>query len=233
MIDPPKDTLIRLPLAPEEATMGRLFRLALCLLVGCCLCAFSGVGESPQAPKSLPLACTIRSEPTCELGKAPKIRVEITNLTESDIYLVGSLDGSDSKWRYPFCYFDVIGPDGKSAARGIARCGNINAIRDKDFVKVPRSGTFDPYQKIDDYGFFSSSQISPATFGVEGKYRIRFVYSTEKAEPKYWLGDAQGETVEILATASSKDKVLELLPKVPKTTVASDEITVMVVQPHR
>jgi len=96
-----------------------------------------------------------------------------------------------------------------------------------------RGGKFDPYQKIDDFGFFGSSQISPATFGVEGDYRIRFVYSTDKAESKYWLGDVHGDVAEMLTTAGASESVLKLLAKVPRTTVSSNEITVKVVRPKR
>jgi hypothetical protein len=201
--------------------------------VASCACALSRSDERPQVPKAPALTCTIRSEPTCELGQVPTISVEIANWAEGDIYLIGSLSGSDRKWRYPFCYFEVIRPDGKSAQQGIARCGNMNAIRDKDFVKVPGGGKFDPYQKIDGFGFFGTSLISPATFRTEGEYRIRFVYSTDKAEPKFWLGDVNGDVGEMLPTRGMSENVVKLLANVPKTTVSSNEITVKVVRPKK
>lgn len=189
--------------------------------------------KNPTGPPAAPpLTCTIHSEATCELGTAPAISVEITNWTDHDIYLVGSLGGSGRKWRYPLCYFEVIGPDGTRVKPGIARCGNMNSIRDKDFVKVPPGGKFDPYQKIDDRGFFGPL-IIPSMFAAEGKYRIRFVYSTEKADPKYWLGDVHGEAAEIFIAAGSAVNVVNLLATVPKTTVCSNEISVTVVRPTK
>jgi hypothetical protein len=217
----------------QEPIMGSPFRFALCLFVASYPCALSRSDERPQAPKAPPLTCTIRSGHTCELGKAPAIAVEIANWTEGDIYLIGSLDGSDHKWRFPLCYFEVIGPNGKSAVQTVARCGNMNAIRGKDFVKVPRGGKFDPYQKIDDLGFFASSLISPTTFRAEGEYRIRFIYSTDRVEPKYWLGDVNGDTAEMLPTEGNNEKVVKLLAKVPKTTISSNEISVKVVRPNK
>lgn len=181
--------------------------------------------------KSEPLTCTIRSEPACEIGTTPAISVEISNCTGRDIYLVGSLDASDIKWRYPHCYFEVIGPDGMPAMRGYARCGNVNPIRDEDFVKVPRGGSFDPYQNIDAYGFFHSSQITPATFQAKGTYRIRFVYSSEQADPKFWRMAAKGKNGAKLSASGSRENVVKLLAKVPKTTVCSNEITITVVPP--
>ncbi len=206
--------------------MSTPFRLALCLLVASYACALARSDERPQAPKAPPLTCTISSQPTCELGQAPAISVEIANWTEGEIYLIGSLDGSDLKWRYPFCYFEVIGPDGKPAKNRIARdCLNMNTIREKDFVKVRRGGKFNPYQKIDDHGFFGTSLIVPATFQAEGEYRIRFVYSTDNADPKSWLGDVGGNVTEM--------QVVKLLANVPKTTASSNEITVKVVRPKK
>ena len=213
--------------------MSTPFRLASCLMAAACACALSRSDETPQAPKAPPFTCTIRSQPTCELGQAPTISVEIANWTEGDIYLIGSLDASDLKWRLPLCYFEVIGPDGKSAVSHVRRCGNMNAIREKDFVKVPRGGKFDPYQKIDDLGFFGSSLISPATFRVEGEYRIRFVYSTDRADPKYWLGDVNGDAAEMLSTGGTNEEVVKLLAEAPKTTVSSNEIIVKVVRSNK
>jgi hypothetical protein len=184
-------------------------------------------GES-VLPKAPPVTCTIRSEPTCRSGSAPTVAVEIANWTGSDIYLIGSLDGSDLKWRYPLCYFEVIGPNGRPAQPRIARCGNMNAIREKDFVKVPPGGKFDPYQTIDEYGFFGSSQLTAAIFPLPGRYRIRLIYSTDQADAKCWLGDSHGNRSEMLNTGRSDEAIIKLLDQVPKTTVSSNEITVQV-----
>ena len=214
--------------------MTTSFRLALCLLLASRAGAVARSDERPQMPKAPPLTCTIRSEPTCELGQVPAISVEIANWTESEIYVIGSLDGSDTKCRYPFCYFEVLGPDGKPVQLRLFRdCGNMNAIREKDFLKVPPGGKFNPYQKIDDHGFFGTSLITPATFRAEGEYRIRFVYSTDRAEPKFWLGDANGDMGLILNTGGTNENVVKLLSKVPKITASSNEITVKVVRPKK
>ena len=102
------------------------------------------------------LSCTITGEPVCTLGTTPKLRVEIVNHANHAIFLVGSLDGSEWKMRYPYCFFEVIGPDGKSAIREAIRCGNTNPLLEKEFVTVPGGGTFNPYQRIDDEAFRSA-----------------------------------------------------------------------------
>jgi hypothetical protein len=57
----------------------------------------SAVAISKPGPETPPLSCTIYCEAKCELGSVPKVTVAITNQTGANIYLVGSLDGSD--WR--------------------------------------------------------------------------------------------------------------------------------------
>jgi len=178
------------------------------------------------APKREPVGCTIKGDLTCESGKAPKITVSLTNQTDADIYLVGSLDASDCKWRYPHCYFEVIGPDGKSAVRGISRCGFINTLRIKDFAKVPPGGTFDPYQRIDDYGFFSAHQLSPDTFREPGVYRLRFVYCTASHVIGAWAGDGGR------AVAADKE-IVNLFKQVPKVEVRSNEFVLTVAAPGK
>jgi hypothetical protein len=188
--------------------------------------ALAAAGQKP-VPATMPLGCTIHGKPSIELGKAPKITVAITNQTNVDIYLVGSLDASDCKWRFPHCYFEVTGPDGKSAAQGIGRfCGNMNTLREKDFVKVPPGSEFDPYQHIDEGGFFSAHQLDACTFRSAGEFRIQFVYCTANDSITKWGGDGR-------SWVAADEKLVGLFKKVPKVEVRSNEIKVTVVEPDK
>ena len=177
-------------------------------------------------PLVRPLACVIRSEETCELGKVPQIKVAITNRTMADIYLVGSLDASDSQRRYPHCYFEVIGPDGKSAIPEFSGCSFKNTLREQDFVPVRPRKSFDPYQKIDDYGFFSAYQLAPETFRRPGEYRIRFIYSTKNDNIVDWAGDG-------FRKVAVDEKLLGMFKQVPKVEVRSNEFKVTIVEPGK
>ena len=180
-----------------------------------------GAGCMGKVSKSEPLGCMIRGDLTCELGKAPIISVTITNRTNTDIYLVGSLDGSEGGWRYPYCYFEVTGPDGKILGKLTHRqCGNMNGLREKDFMKVPPGSTFNPYQFIDDLGFFYSVRLNPVTFPTTGEYHIRFVYSTKSGDIAEWAGDRYEGNIKELRS---------MLRQVPKVEIASNEIKITVV----
>src|SRR5262249_2910036 len=152
-----------------------------------------------------------------------RVKVEIINRTKGEIYLAGSLDASDCAWRYPHCYFEITGPDGRPAAKPIGRCGNMNALRQHDFARVPSGGKFNPYQHTDDPGFFFAHQLRPENFQAPGDYRIRFVYSTDKTDIRYWLGDGRW-----MSDGPAKEKLQKLLDRVPKGTVKSNEIVVSV-----
>lgn len=175
---------------------------------------------SSSVPKS-EIGCIIRAEPTCKLGESPKVTVELINRGNQAIYLVGSLDASDSKWRYPHCYFEVIGPDGASAVKQYGRCGNMNTLRKEDFFKIPAGGTFDPYQKVDFQGFFSAYQLDSGNFNKPGEYRIRFFYSTNNPDIGEWGGDG-GERV------GSDPEIMRMFRLVPKVEVRSEEVRVVV-----
>jgi hypothetical protein len=204
-------------LRPRRMTVRRWLATSavLAVLIAISMWAFELGSYDP----SRRLGCVILGEPTCMLGTAPKISVSLINHFGSDIYLVGSLDASDCQWRYPFCYFEVTGPNGKKADPSIGRCGNMNPLREKDFVRLPTGGKFDPYQRIDEEGFFSSIQLSSRTFSSTGKYRIRFVYSTRNGDIRDWRGSA----------VASDAKILSMFERVPKVEVKSNEIAIIVV----
>jgi hypothetical protein len=182
---------------------------------------FAAPAPIQTPPKTPSLTCQISADETCEVGKAPKVTVRLINRTKGEIVLIGSLDGSDCKMRYPHAYFEVTGPPVDYTIKGIGRCGNTNPLRAKDFVTIKPGASFDPYQKIDEYGFFGAHQLSPHNFTKPGKYRIRFHYSTEAPQPK--LFGARPASDRPLPA-----EIMKLLERVPKVTLTSNEVVVEV-----
>jgi hypothetical protein len=157
------------------------------------------------------------------LGSVPKVTVAITNQTGANIYLVGSLDGSDWRGRYPYCYFEVIGPDGESAVPELILEDPLcSPLREKDFVKVTPGEAFDPYDQS--LGFFPAVQLDPAVFRAPGAYRVRFVYSTKSDDIALWRNGGWNGTPE-----DERPKILDLFDQVPKLEVRSDEISITIV----
>src|SRR5204863_8940841 len=123
------------------------------LLVMCngCTCTNREEHRPAEANEAL-ISCTIRADPVCKLGESPTISVEIKNGSDDEIYLVRALDASDYTWRFPYCYFEVLRPDGRRVPADTARCGSVDGLEMGDFVKVAARGRFDPHQREDDSG---------------------------------------------------------------------------------
>lgn len=170
-------------------------------------------------PATLPVAVTLTATHTEYVaGESPQVLVRMRNESQEPVVLVGSLDASDIKWRYPFCYFEIEGPP-DAQAWGLGRCGNMNPLRPQDFVSVQPGKDFDPYARVDDYGFFDNSQMDWHAFAVPGKYRLTWVYSTASEAPQEWLGDG------------TLGEVSELLKRVPHGIARSNTVEINVTSP--
>jgi hypothetical protein len=198
-----------------------LATLALSLACAAAPVAAPAPSPKPRPGKGGPLGCEINADATCEVGKAPRVTVKLINRTRGEVMLIGSLDGSDYKMRYPHAYFEVIGPDGKSAVKRLGRCGNTNPLTAKNIVKVPAGGSFNPYAPVQGHGFFGSTQLSGHNFDRPGKYRIRFVYSTEAPDDRHFGARP-------LSDRPMPAGLVRLLKRVPRTTVTSNEVVVEV-----
>ncbi|MEK7414651.1 MAG: hypothetical protein AAB263_15160 [Planctomycetota bacterium] len=181
---------------------------------------------SPPKPTETaqPFTCTITcKETTVELGKAPTITVAITNLTKQEAVFVGSLDGSESKLRFPHYGFTVIDATGKDTLNmGFRMCGNTNALREADFVKIATEKSFNPY--ANDAGFFGPYGLNKESFSKPGIYRVTLRYSGKNDDIKQWAGDSRD-------TAAADVKLAALFKQVPKLELTSNTLTITVVAP--
>lgn len=188
----------------------------------------SGAKPVPRTAKlariPVPLSCSISSlKSTYKMGEAPAIRVRIRNESDQAVYLVGSLDGSEAGMRYPHCGFEIRDSTGQLVEPRYARCGNTNPLRPADFVRVAPRSVFDPYMEIDYGGFFGSYLLTLGrkTFSKPGRYKLRFHYSSANPKLEDWLGDGK------LGQDRGRDqKLTDLLRKVPKLDIESNELEV-------
>lgn len=190
-------------------------------LIVTCLAILILTGFSKDRSKAIVtgLTCTLKSDKTVfKIGELPKLTVEILNSTGKDIYLIGSLDHSDQARRMPYCYFTIQKPKPDTVQFG--RCGFMNPLRIEDFVLVKNGEGFNPYQSIDQYGFFTDNHITRTeTFKNSGIYKLRFHYSTKSDEISKFLFDPRYRS----SNADSL-KIALLFDKVPKVDIVSNEI---------
>jgi hypothetical protein len=156
------------------------------------------------------------------MGALPKLTVQIINDGKERIGLVGSLDGSAVKWRYPHCYYTIEGP--RSVETNLKRCGNMNPLRLQDFQSIEPGQAFDPYDSVDRYGFFTDPIIRDAeTFKHPGIYTIRFHYSTKAANINQFLGDRSFRN-----DRGDSLRLDSMLRAVAKVTLTSNQIKIKV-----
>jgi len=167
--------------------------------------------------------CKISAEKqTIPIGETPDIKVEIKYLGNEDVYLIGALDASGIKMRFPHCYFTIEKPTPDTVSN-VSRCMNMNTLRLEDFIKLRHNSSFDPYMKIDDYGFFSSYEISrKENFRIPGTYKIKFHYSTRSDNFEDYFGEDFNNI--------DKKELLELYAKVPNIELASNVLEITVVE---
>jgi hypothetical protein len=197
-------------------------RIVLLLLVSFALASSFRVTSS-RSPK---LKCVLYADCTeYKVGEVPKLQVRIINESNEDVYMIGSLDGSDVKWRMPYCYFTIQKPVRDSVGM-VGRCGNTNPLTATDFVRVKRGGSFDPYQVSDDrsYGFFSDHEIGrPENFRNPGVYKIRFHYNSNS-------GDIDAFDGRFNQLSKDSVEVCNLFPKAMKVELTSNEIEIKFVK---
>ena len=181
-------------------------------------------GYESSLTKAASLTCTLKSDKAkYKVGELPDFSVEIANHTGKDIYLIGSLDGSDVKWRMPYCYFTIQKPQPDTVDM-IGRCGNMNTLKPQDFVFVKDGAKFNPFMRLNEYGFFTDyTTTNSLTFQTPGVYRIQFHYSTNSQKLNDFMGDRP-----LQQDKAKNQKLVSLLRQVPKVEIVSNELEITI-----
>jgi hypothetical protein len=192
-------------------------RWMIVMLVGLLL-AFSArsahAEEAPQRSPEVEVALTVEVE-TIEAGQKPVFRVRLINRTDRAIYLVGSLDASDVGWRYPKLTVDRTGPQ---PAAGLGRCGNMNNLREEDFVRVEPGASLDPYDPK--HGFFSSYYLHDLPLETPGEYTFTLTYDSREGDIARWWG--------FMGPGEPNREMRRRFEQVPKGAYTSNSVTVIV-----
>ena len=156
--------------------------------------------------------CLINTSKTVyKVGEIPDLQVSIINKIGKEVYLIENLDGSEIKWRMPYCYYRIKKPKRDSIGPA-ARCGNMNSIRKEDFKLIKSGEKFNPYGQISEYNK-AFELTRQGNFRNTGKYQITFFYSTKSNDLTDFVGDGiyGKEKIEIA-------KLFKLLPSIELTS---------------
>lgn len=146
------------------------------------------------------LKLTIVVDGDVRVGGVPKYRVRIKNLTDEDVIIPRSLDGSDDKMRYPFYTARFFGPDRREIEfKHEPRCGMVNPLKAEDLLAIKPGAQVDPLGE----GSFSIDRLGSWSPDAPGRYRVE-IDAEFNAPTPYAFGLLDKSTLE------------ELLPQVAK-----------------
>ncbi len=169
--------------------------------------------------------------------KYPIITIAIKNNTDSTINIVTGLDGSSSRQRFPYAFFNIqlLGDTAQQDRKGY--CGNYDGIHTDAFIKIDAQQTLVSDTK-ENILFYDHFLYDKNTFQRKGKYKISFYYSTNETNFKKWMGDKyigqqykwfDSQTGNVLPEYKDEyNELVVLFSKVPKTELTSNEITIEV-----
>lgn len=158
-------------------------------------------------------------------GETPMLELTFKNNSDTDIYLIKSLDASSYKWRYPHAYYTIELLDNKEyEIQQVARCGNMNGISTGDFIKVSAQEIFNPTKH---YYFSDFSVLNPNNFKQKGKYKITYHYSTLSKDLDEYMGEDMSldvyELVNIAGDSLNPPRILKKPNNKSKNLVAELE----------
>ena len=165
------------------------------------------------------IVCTLTANKRkYKIGESPKLTVRMTNKLDTSITMVGSLDGSEVGFRPPISYYNVrhrlIGNPWSSSMF----CATVNPLRIEDFKVIESNQEFDPYEKVDDYGYFNAQRLDGINFYLPGIYELTYHYSTGK--------NLKDKEIEQVFDSRMKTELIELWSKVPNLELTSNTITI-------
>ena len=185
------------------------------------------LGFSPQSVAAPPkVDCVLSADrATYHINQTAHLSVRIINKSAHDVYLLGSLDGSEEGRRFPKWRVEVLDAAGKpvNMKRGGAWCGNMNTLRPDDFVLVPRGGSFNPFGQ----GFFGADGFEFLHVQRPGRYRVRFVYSTASDAIRDYFGDER-----MRSQFQPSPDIMHLFRQVPKVELRSNELRLEFTAPN-
>ncbi len=150
-----------------------------------------------------------------KIGQPLELNVEIINHLDTPILMVGSLDGSEIGFRPPISYFEVRHKILGKVWSASLFCGTVNPLRKEDFKIIGPNQIFNPYEVIDDYGFFHAQQLEEINFKIPGIYEIIYRYSKNN-----------NNKVEQIYSPRMEMELINMWNKVPNLNLTSNTITI-------
>lgn len=169
-----------------------------------------------KSPVSVVL--TVPSVPQ-RVGVVVPVKIEVRNVSENAVWMIGVLDGSEQGFRFPQ-YRPSITSEQPVPPPEMEACGNLAPLRLQDFTRLGPNESFDPTTSQSDAAYLPIYTFANFVAPAPGSYHFRLKLSMLSETDEDWLG-MRGYPGEADVVARLRD--------VPHVEVESNVATVVVV----
>lgn len=163
-----------------------------------------------EAPITIELCSTTGLQQS--LNQSPEMSVQVTNVSDRPICMVGVLPGSEGL-RYPYYVAEIEGPAGMVQTGFPEALDYVRGLRAEDFVRLAPGESFDPQGK----GFIPIQQLAWFRPPQPGTYRLRLCFDATARDLQAWLGHTQPR---------DRHQVETLIRQVPPVRVWSNTLEI-------
>ena len=163
------------------------------------------------------LSINLSARETHRVGQAVAVSVEVKNVSEKPLQIVGVLEGSEMGVRFPHYIPEIKAPVELDIE--MEAYGNVAPLRVVDFRVLAPQESFNPTEPIGEAAYLPLFLFRNFRPPAPGAYELSLTLSTESERDDQWIGwrDYPGE-----------EKALELLKEVPRFTAKSNVLIVNV-----
>lgn len=162
-----------------------------------------------------------------ETGQSVIVNVRITNNSGSDAMFVYCQDGSIHKFRYPYCYYQIINEKNDTLKIMQPTDKVVNPISSQAFFNIKSGASTDFFEDGFDLSRFYDLK--------EGIYTLTCCYSTDAQKESQWYGAYADDYWEKIFDNSfwlklkpDMDKCSKMLRKVPKIDITSEPVKIAI-----
>jgi hypothetical protein len=141
------------------------------------------------------------------------VALQITNVSDEPIYMVGVLPGSEGL-RYPRYVAEIEGPSGRVKAEFPEAMDYVRGLREEDFVCLEPGESFDPQGKPEYIPVQKLAWFKPSGAGT---YRLRVRFDATARDPREWMGHT---------FVRNRDHVEALIRQVPHVQATSNTLEI-------
>ncbi|RNC73254.1 MAG: hypothetical protein ED859_00670 [Desulfuromonadales bacterium] len=167
-----------------------------------------------------PLAVILTGPATpCRVGEPVAISVEVRNVSDRPLRMVGVLDGSEAGFRFPRYRPEITGPSAGAETDSVFWCGTVAPLHLRDVRLLMPGEGFDPRMAADGSAFFPLAAFLGFRPTAPGGYRFRLIVDTSAPAADEWLG---------MPSILNEEEIRRLLDEVPRGEYVSNTLDIEV-----